>query len=110
MKFVKILIKKWHIKWAKLTWVNPLSIIIGSWGWDNINKSKLEQIKKSNSQSNIILNDEIGGREKSIKKKKNNLVNWVNPSNLRPGSWDGDNPIKRKHNVEGFMTRVMRPR
>jgi len=36
-----------------------LSTIIGSWGRDNLIKNKYKQIIKPNSQSNIILNDEI---------------------------------------------------
>jgi hypothetical protein len=42
--------------------------------------------------------------EKLIKKTESN------PSNLLPRSWDRDNPIKIKSNVEGHMTQVMRPR
>jgi hypothetical protein len=44
--------------------------------------------------------------EKKVK-KQSQLVNLLN---LQPMSWDGDNLIKRKYNVEGPMTRTMKPR
>jgi hypothetical protein len=65
-------------------------------------KNKSKQIIKPNhnSQSNTILIEKI--------EKKNQLKKWVNsvnPSNSQPGSWDGDNPIKSKFNVEGSWLR-----
>jgi len=89
-------------KWVKETWVNLLSIILGSWDRDSLIKRKPKQIIKFNSESNTILNDEIGGGEVNWKKK---WVNEVNSSNTCPGWWDGDDPIKSKFNVENLWFR-----
>jgi hypothetical protein len=55
-------------KWVKSTRVNSLGIILESWGRENLIRGKPEQIMKSNSQLNTILNDEI--EKISIKKNK----------------------------------------
>ena len=63
---------------------------------------------KPNLQSNTMLIDGIGKKEGQLKNREKKWVNWVNSSNSRLESWDRDNPIKIKSNVEGLMTQVMR--
>jgi hypothetical protein len=59
---------------------------------------------KPNFQSNTMLIDGIGKKKVNLKKKKKKWVNWVNSSNSQLGSWDRDNSIKKKSNVEGLVT------
>jgi len=65
---------------------------------------------KPDSQSNTVLIDEIEEKKSKLtKKKEKKWVSWVNLPNPWPGSWDEDNPIKSKSNIEGPVTQVMRP-
>jgi len=71
-------------------------------------KNKPKQITKPNSQSNTILINEIG-KKNQLKKREREWVNCVNLSNSWPVSWNEDNTIKNKSNVQGHVTRIMRP-
>jgi len=57
---------------------------------------------KPNFQSNIILNNEI---KKKIKKEKS-WVSWIILLNSQLESWDMDNPIKNKFNVERYEIEI----